>query len=124
MTDLSGGEIGDKCNFDYSNTVENPQTDGHDAPCDETTNCRGYWIQGEWSNQTHSCVDRFTSSGRVAHASFTECSGAGSTVNFNVGSSTATGGAFEYAWQFGDRSAAAETTSPTLAHRFAAATPS
>ena len=27
LTDLSGGEIGDKCNFDYSNTVENPQTE-------------------------------------------------------------------------------------------------
>jgi hypothetical protein len=27
LSDLSGGEIGDKCNFDYSNTVENPQTE-------------------------------------------------------------------------------------------------
>ena len=91
MTDLSGGEIDDECNFDYPNTVDNPQTDGHDAPYNEMINGHGYWIQGKWSNQTHSYLDRFTSNGMVAHSSFAESAGARSTVNFNAGSSTATG---------------------------------
>ena len=121
LTDASGGEIGDKCNFDAyldPNTNDNAQPDGNDAPFNETINGRGYWIQEEWSNQTHSCLDHFTASATVAHASFTESAGAGNAVNFTAGSSTATGGVFEYVWQFNDGSAAVETTSPTLSHTF------
>jgi hypothetical protein len=124
-----GGEIGDKCNNDAHsdpNTVANLQPDGHDAPFNETINGSHYWIQREWSNQTSSCLDRFTSNGTTASASFTESAGSGHAVTFDASGSSASGGVAEYVWQFNDnptlgqpQNGTIETTSPTIAHTFA-----
>ena len=123
-----GGEIGDKCNNDAHldpNTVPNPQPDLEDAPFNETINGNRYWIQREWSNQNHSCLDRFTASATTASASFTEASASGQTVTFDANASSASGGVAEYVWQFNDNPTAGqpqngtiETTSPTISHTF------
>ena len=122
-----GGEIGDKCNDDaFSDPNVQLQDNGlgTDTPYNETINGTHYLIQREWSNQTTQCLDSFTSNGKTATASFTQSAGAGTTVNFNAGASTATGGVAEYVWQFNDgpqqQTTTIEATSPTISHTFAA----
>jgi hypothetical protein len=120
-------EIGDKCNGAEGtdpNTIPNPQLDGNDAPYNQVINGRGYWLQPEWSNQTHHCLDFWTSNGNAATASFTQSPGSETTVNFDATGSTASGGVAEYAWQFNDapgqspQNTTIETTQPTISHTF------
>ncbi len=125
-----GEEGGDKCNQDEAN---DPSTNPHlingpygllDAPYNQVINGRGYWLQREWSNQGHQCLDFWTSNGNTATASFTHTPGAGTTVNFDASTSTATGGVAEYVWQFNDASGpqpqntTIETAQATISHTF------
>src|SRR5207248_888241 len=119
-----GGEIGDKCNGDAlsdPNVQLQDDGSGHDTPYNETVGPHHYLLQREWSNQTERCLDGFASNGSVAGAAFTDSSGGGYTVDFDAGSSTATGGVAEYVWQFGDGpgpTTTSETTSPAVQHAF------
>jgi PKD domain-containing protein len=127
------GEIGDKCNGDEAsgvdpNEVDNTQADGFtDAPYNQTLNGHNYWLQPEYSNQTHQCLDTFTANSTTVHASFTQTVGTGNNVSFNAGGSTVnTGGTIHYVWQFNDdvtpgdtpQVNTVETTSPTISHTF------
>jgi hypothetical protein len=122
-----GEEIGDKCSGAEGtdpNTVANPEPDGNFAPYNQVINGRGYWLQPEWSNQTHQCLDFWTSNGDSATASFTQSPGSETTVNFDASESIASGGVAEYVWQFNDASdqppqnQTIETTQPTISHTF------
>ena len=123
-----GEENGDKCNGDEAsdpNTILNPLPPfGWDAPYNQVINGRGYWLQREWSNQGHQCLDFWTSNGNTATASFTQTPGAGTTVNFDASSSVATGGVAQYVWQFNDapgsqpQNKTVETGQATISHTF------
>jgi hypothetical protein len=80
-----------------------------------------YWYQQEWSNQGHTCLQRFTFSGAEPTATFTAKPTSGNEVSFDASGSTAPGGVSRYGWQFNDGpgpSAPVETTSPTVSHTF------
>jgi hypothetical protein len=111
----NGYEIGDKCST-ANGTPLGTATNG--ANYNQVINGHLYWYQEEWSNQGHRCLQRFSFSGTEPTASFTSTPGPSNEAKFNASASTAPGGVSRYSWQFGDGSAPAETTSPTIAHKF------
>ena len=82
-----------------------------------------YWYQEEWSNQTHSCLQRLTPAKARPHARFKVTAGSGLTLNFDARGSSAPGGVAEYVWQFNDAFGAQtiEQTTPTISHTFPSA---
>jgi chitinase len=94
------------------------------AKYNQVINGHFYWYQEEWSNQTHSCLQRLTPTKARPHAKFTVTAGSGLTLNFDArGSSAPGGGVAEYVWQFNDAFGAetVEQTTPTISHTFPSA---
>jgi PKD repeat protein len=93
------------------------------AKYNQVINGHFYWFQEEWSNQTHSCLQRLTPSRARPHAMFTVTAGSGLTLNFDARGSSAPGGVAEYVWQFNDAFGAQtiEQTTPTISHTFPSA---
>jgi hypothetical protein len=112
----AGGEEGDKC--DTSNGGVLGTSKG--ASYNQVINGHFYWYQEEWSNQTHSCLQRLTFSGAEPTASFTSTPDAGNESTFDASASTAPGGVARYNWQFneesGHPSTPVETTTPVISH--------
>jgi PKD repeat protein len=116
-----GEEVGDQCVGEYGTPLG---TAPNGARFNQVINGHPYWFQEEWSNQTHSCLQRLTPSPARPHAKFTVAAGSGLTLNFDArGSSAPGGGVAEYVWQFNDAFAAQtiETTTPTISHTFPSA---
>jgi chitinase len=93
------------------------------AKYNQVINGHFYWYQEEWSNQTHSCLQRLTPAKARPHARFTVAAGSGLTLNFDAHGSSAPGGVAEYVWQFNDAFGAqtVEQTTPTISHTFPSA---
>ena len=116
-----GEEVGDQC----VGQMGTPLGTAHNgAKYNQVINGHFYWYQEEWSNQTHSCLQRLTPAKARPHAKFTVTAGSGLTLNFNAsGSSAPGGGVAEYVWQFNAVANAQtiETTTPTISYTFPSA---
>jgi PKD repeat protein len=117
---LQGSEVGDQCVGMFGTPLGT-----HDgAKFNQVINGHFYWFQEEWSNQTHSCLQRLTPNPARPHAKFTVAAGSGLTLNFDArGSSAPGGGVAEYVWQFNAVNSAPtiETTKPTISYTFPSA---
>ena len=93
------------------------------AMYNQVINGHFYWYQEEWSNQTHSCLQRLAPVKAPPHAEFKVTAGSGLTLNFDARRSSAPGGVAEYVWQFNDAFGAetVEQTTPTISHTFPSA---
>jgi hypothetical protein len=117
---LHGFEVGDQCVGEMGTPLG---TAPNGALYNQVINGHFYWYQEEWSNQTHSCLQRLTPSAARPHAMFTVSAGSGLTLNFDARGSSAPGGVAEYVWQFNDAFGAEtiEQTTPTISHTFPSA---
>jgi PKD repeat protein len=115
-----GQEVGDQC-VGMMGTPLGRAPNG--AKYNQVINGHFYWFQEEWSNQTHSCLQRLTPAAARPHAKFTVTAGSGLTLNFNARGSSAPGGVAEYVWQFNDSFGAqtVEQTTPKISHTFPSA---
>jgi PKD repeat protein len=114
-----GQEVGDQCVGMYGT----PLGTHNGAKYNQVINGHFYWFQEEWSNQTHSCLQRLTPAAARPHAKFTVSAGSGLTLNFDARGSGAPGGVAEYVWQFNDVFGAqtVEQTTPKISHTFPSA---
>jgi PKD repeat protein len=117
---FQGSEIGDVCVGQMGTPLG---TAPNGAKYNQVIDGHFYWFQEEWSNQTHSCLQRLTPNEARPHAKFTVTAGSGLTLNFDAHGSSAPGGVAEYVWQFNDAFGAQtiEQTTPTIAHTFPSA---
>ena len=115
-----GEEVGDQCVGQYGTPLG---TAPNGAKYNQVINGHFYWYQEEWSNQTHSCLQRLTPSPARPHAKFKVTAGSGLTLNFDARGSSAPGGVAEYVWQFNAVANAqtVETTTPTISYTFPSA---
>jgi PKD repeat protein len=115
-----GQEVGDQCVGQMGTPLG---TAPNGAKYNQVINGHFYWYQEEWSNQTHSCLQRLTPAKARPHARFTVTAGSGLTLNFDASDSHAPGGIAEYVWQFNDANCAqtVEQTTPTISHTFPSA---
>jgi len=118
--ETTGFEGADKCRvFEAAREFGTPLgTAPNGASYNQLINGHEYWTQQEWSNQDHSCMQRFTLSGAQPLASFTSEYTSGSLLTLDASASSAPGGVSAYEWQFNDGSAPVESTSPTTSHVF------
>jgi PKD repeat protein len=116
---LQGFEVGDQCVGMFGT----PLGTHNGAKYNQVINGHFYWFQEEWSNQSHSCLQRLTPTRARPHAKFTVTAGSGLTLNFDARGSSAPGGVAEYVWQFNDAFGAQtiEQTTPTISHAFPSA---
>ena len=114
-----GQEVGDQC----VGMMGTPLGTHNGAKYNQVINGHFYWFQEEWSNQTHSCLQRLRPTKARPHARFTVTAGSGLTLNFDAHGSSAPGGVAEYVWQFNDAFGAqtVEQTTPTISHTFPSA---
>jgi plastocyanin len=112
-----GLEVGDQCNRVRGNPLG---TAPNGAKYNQVINGHFYWYQEEWSNWTHSCVQRLTLPSTMPTAAETVTAGSGNDMTFDASGSTAPGGVAEYSWQFNDTFAAQtiEQTTPSITHTF------
>src|SRR5215472_11655765 len=117
---LHGFEVGDQCVGEYGTPLG---TAPNGAKYNQVINGHFYWYQEEWSNQTHSCLQRLTPSPARPHAKFKVTAGSGLTLNFDARGSSAPGGVAEYVWQFNDAFGAetVEQTTAKISHTFPSA---
>jgi plastocyanin len=115
-----GEEVGDQCDGQMG-TPLGTAPDG--ALYNHVINGHFYWYQEEWSNQGHTCLQRFTLSGSKPKAKFMVSANSGLTMTFDATGSTAPGGVNRYVWQFNDSFGdhTIEVTTPTITHTFEAA---
>jgi hypothetical protein len=115
-----GEEVGDQCVGSMGTPLG---TAPNGAKYNQVINGHFYWYQEEWSNQTHSCLQRLDPARARPHARFTVTAGSGLTLNFDAHGSGAPGGVAEYVWQFNDANGAqtVEQTTPTISHTFPSA---
>ena len=111
--------VGDQCDGMMGTPLGTPQRRQYNQVIDG----HFYWYQEEWSNQGHTCLQRFTLSGTAPTAKYTATAGSGLSMTFNATGSTAAGGIADSSWQFNDAFGAStiERTTPTIAHTFPAA---
>jgi hypothetical protein len=112
-----GEEIGDQCVADMGTPLG---TAPNGSPYNQVINGHLYWYQTEWSNYTHSCVQRLTLPRQLPTAKETVTAGSGTDMTFNAGGSSAPGGVAQYSWQF-NAVLNAETvtqTAPTITYTF------
>jgi len=114
-----GEENGDQC----VGMMGTPLGTHNGAKYNQVINGHFYWYQEEWSNQTHSCLQRLTPATARPVAKFFVTAGPGLTLRFNASGSSAPGGVAEYVWQFNDAFGAEtiERTTPTISHTFPSA---
>jgi hypothetical protein len=111
-----GEEVGDQC----AGSMGTPLGTHNGAKYNQVINGHFYWYQEEWSNQTHSCLQRLQPTTARPHATFRVTAGSGLTLNFDARGSRAPGGIAEYVWQFNDANGAetVERKTPTISHTF------
>jgi PKD repeat protein len=114
-----GLENGDQCDGKMGATLGTH----NGATYNQVINGHFYWYQEEWSNQGHTCLQRYTLTGTRPTAKYTATAGSGLGMTFNATGSTASGGIADFSWQFNDAFGAqtVETTTPTITHTFPAA---
>ncbi|MGA7912930.1 MAG: PKD domain-containing protein [Candidatus Dormiibacterota bacterium] len=117
---LQGSEIGDQCDGVMGTPLG---TAPNGATYNQVINGHFYWFQEEWSNQSHSCLQRLTPNAARPHARFTVTPGSGLTLNFDAAGSSAPGGVAEYVWQFNAvlNQQTFEQTTPTISYTFPSA---
>ena len=116
--DLHGFEIGDVCVSDMGTTLGT----SNGSPFNQVINGHPYWYQTEWSNFTHSCVQRVTLPKPLPTAKETVTAGNGTDMTFDAGKSKAPGGIAQYSWQFNAvlNAETVEQTTPTTTYTFPA----
>jgi hypothetical protein len=114
-----GLEVGDQCNRVRGNPLG---TAPNGSPYNQVINGHFYWYQEEWSNLTHSCVQRLTLPKVLPVARETVRAGSGTDMTFDASRSFAPGGVAQFSWQFNDAFAAqtVEQTTPAITHTFPA----
>jgi hypothetical protein len=117
---LQGSEVGDQCNRVRGNPLG---TAPNGAKYNQVINGHFYWYQEEWSNLTHSCVQRLTLPVTLPSATETVTAGSGTDMTFDASGSTAPGGVSEFSWQFNAvlNAPTVEQTTPTITYMFPAA---
>jgi hypothetical protein len=112
-----GFEVGDQCNRVRGNPLG---TAPNGANYNQVINGHFYWYQEEWSNFTHSCVQRVTLPSTLPTAAETVTAGSGTDMTFDASASSAPNGIADFSWQFNDAFAAqtVEQTTPTITHTF------
>jgi PKD repeat protein len=115
-----GLEVGDQCNRSNGTPLG---TAPNGAKYNQVINGHFYWYQEEWSNLTHSCLQRLTLPESLPTATETVTAGKGLGMTFDATGSTAPGGVADFSWQFNDAFAAqtVEQTTPVITHTFPAA---
>jgi len=114
-----GFEVGDQCNFNFGTPLGIvPGT--KDTKYNQVINGHFYWTQEEWSNQGHTCLQRWSPTESSPTATFTATAAGGTTMNFDATGSTAPGGVALFSWQFNDAFGAPtqESPSPMISHTF------
>jgi hypothetical protein len=116
---FQGFEVGDQCNRVRGNPIG---TTASGIPFNQVINGHPYWYQEEWSNYTHSCVQRVDLPA-LPTAAETVTAGSGNDMTFDASQSTAPGGVSQYSWQFNAVPFAqtVEQTTPTITYTFPAA---
>src|SRR5215469_299498 len=117
---VHGFEVGDVCDGQMGTPLGLAP---NGAKFNQVINGHFYWYQEEWSNSTHSCLQRFTQTTAAPTARFAVTAGKGLTLNFDAAGSTAPGGVAKYVWQFNDSFGASTVirTGPQVSHTFPAA---
>jgi PKD repeat protein len=115
-----GSEVGDQCNRNRGTPLG---TAPNGSPYNQVINGHFYWYQQEWSNFTHTCVQRVTLPATLPTATETVTPGSGLDMTFDATGSTAPGGVADFSWQFNDAFAAqtVEQSTPVITHTFPAA---
>jgi len=108
----TGYEMGDKCRtFNPETEYGAPLGTAEDgASYNQLIDGRHYWFQQEWSNQGHSCMQRWTPTGALPTAAFSWTSGSEEFVA-DAAASSAEGGVASYEWQPGEYEGQVPTTS-------------
>jgi hypothetical protein len=116
---LQGFEVGDQCNRVRGTPLG---TAPNGSPFNQVINGHPYWYQEEWSNDTHSCVQRITLPKKVPTAAETVTASSGTDMTFDASQSTAPGGVSQFSWQFNAVPFAqtVEQTTPTITYTFPA----
>jgi hypothetical protein len=94
------------------------------SPYNQVINGHFYWYQEEWSNFTHSCVQRVTLPRPLPTARETVTAGSGTNMTFDASRSLAPpSGVSEFSWQFNavPNAETVEQTTPTITYTFPAA---
>jgi PKD domain len=114
-----GEEVGDQCNRIRGNPLG---TAPNGSPYNQVINGHLYWYQEEWSNYTHSCVQRVDLPRRLPTARETVTAGSGTDMTFDASRSTAPGGVADFSWQFNavPNAQTVEQTTPTITYTFPA----
>ncbi len=117
----TGYEVADKCRTFSAESEDGPPlgTAPDGAAYNQLINGHSYWLQQEWSNQGHACMQRLSFVGPEPTASFTVQSGE-QEATFDASASTASGGVAHYEWQPGGPGGGTpiQTTSPVLKWKF------
>jgi PKD domain len=114
-----GLEIGDECENGQMGT---PLGTANGSPFNQVINGHPYWYQEEWSNYTHSCVQRLTLPRNLPNARERVTAGSGTDMTFDASRSTAPGGVAAFSWQFNaiPNAETVEQTTPTITYTFPA----
>jgi hypothetical protein len=114
-----GLEVGDQCQRDMGTPLGIAP---NGSPYNQVINGHLYWYQTEWSNSTHSCVQRLTLPRRLPTAKETVTAGNGTDMTFDASRSTAPGGVAMFSWQFNAvlNAETVEQTTPTITYTFPA----
>jgi len=114
-----GEEVGDQCVRDMGTPLG---TAPNGSPFNQVINGHPYWYQTEWSNFTHSCVQRLTLPRQRPTAKETVTAGSGTDMTFDASRSTAPGGVAQFSWQFNAvlNAETVEQTTPTITYTFPA----
>jgi hypothetical protein len=116
---VHGYEIGDVCAYDWGDPLG---TAPNGSPYNQVINGHPYWYQMEWSNYTHSCVQRLTLPNQLPKAKETVTAGSGTAMTFDASRSTFPGGLALFSWQFNavPNAETVEQTTPTTTYTFPA----
>jgi PKD domain-containing protein len=114
-----GEEVGDQCNRQRGTPLG---TAPNGAKYNQVINGHFYWYQEEWSNYTHSCVQRVTLPRSLPTARERVTAGSGTDMTFDASRSTAPGGVADFSWQFNavPNAQTVEQTTPTITYTFPA----
>jgi hypothetical protein len=114
-----GFEVGDQCVGQFGTPLG---TAPNGAKYNQVINGHFYWYQEEWSNFTHSCVQRVTFPNPLPTARETVTAGTGTNMTFDASRSIVRGGAAAFSWQFNAvlNAPTVEQATPTIAYTFPA----
>jgi plastocyanin len=118
--DFHGFEVGDVCARDYGPALG---TAPNGSPYNQVINGHLYWYQTEWSNFTHSCVQRVTLPRPLPTAKEAVTAGNATDVTFEASRSLAPPtGVAQFSWQFNavPNAETVEQTTPTITYTFPA----